>query len=334
VRYFLTGATGFIGGAVLRRLVAAGHDVVALVRNPAKAAGLKAAAVTLHAGDITDRESMRAGMLGCDGVYHVAGWYKVGVRDATDAQPINVDGTRNVLTLMRDLGIPKGVYTSTLAVFSNTRGAVVDETYHHDGPHLSEYDRTKAAAHYEIAEPMIRDGLPLVVVQPGGVYGPGDNGPFHETFARYLRRRLPMLPAGAGYCWGHVEDTARGHVLAMERGRTGESYIIAGPPHTLVDVFALAERITGVPAPRLVVPAGLLQRMAAVTGTIGRAIPLPADLNAERLRVLAGVTYFGKSDKALRELGFQARPLAAGLVETMAWEQEQIGPHEAPQSGG
>jgi nucleoside-diphosphate-sugar epimerase len=268
---------------------------------------------------------MRAGMTGCDGVFHIAGWFKVGVREAGAARDVNVHGTRNVLSLMRDLGIQKGVYTSTLAVFSNTRGRAVDETYRYDGPHLSDYDRTKWAAHYEVADPMIRDGLPLVIVQPGAVYGPGDSGPYHDTFVQYLRRKLPMLPAVSGYCWGHVDDTARGHLLAMERGRPGESYIIAGPRHTLVEVFAVAAQITGVPAPRLVVPPGVLRALAAVMSLVGRVAPLPPDLSAERLRVLAGVTYFGVSTKAERELGFSARPLAEGLCETLAWEQRQLG---------
>jgi nucleoside-diphosphate-sugar epimerase len=147
MRYFVTGATGFIGGRVARRLVEAGHQVVALVRTPAKANELRDGGVELVAGDITDRESMRHPMTGVDGVFHIAAWYKVGARDKHAAQRINVEGTRNVLELMRDLKIPKGVYTSTLAVFGDTHGQIVDENYRYDGPHLSEYDRTKWAAH-------------------------------------------------------------------------------------------------------------------------------------------------------------------------------------------
>ena len=109
---------------------------------------LKALGVEIHAGDITDRETLKAPMTGVDGVFHVAAWYKVGVKEPL-ADQINVDGTRNVLTTMRTLDIPRGVYTSTVAVFSDTRGAVPDETYRYDGPHLSEYDRTKWIAHYQ-----------------------------------------------------------------------------------------------------------------------------------------------------------------------------------------
>jgi len=147
MKYFLTGATGFLGSVVARQLLAAGHSVNALVRTPAKAAGLAALGAALFAGDITDKDSLREPMLGTDGVFHIAGWYKIGQRDKSDAKRINIDGTRNVLEVMRDLGIRKGVYTSTVAIFSDTHGQKPDETYRYTGQHISEYDRTKALAH-------------------------------------------------------------------------------------------------------------------------------------------------------------------------------------------
>ncbi len=158
MRYFVTGATGFVGGQVARQLIAAGHGVVAPVRTPAKAQDLAALGVDVRQGDVTEKESMREAMRGVDGVFHIAGWYKLGVKDKSEGERINIQGTRNVLELMRELEIPKGVYTSTLAVFSDTHGRMVDETYRYDGPHLSEYDRTKWVAHYEVADPMIAAG--------------------------------------------------------------------------------------------------------------------------------------------------------------------------------
>src|SRR5271165_3475729 len=127
--YFVTGTTGFIGGRLARQLVEAGHKVIALVRNPAKARDLVALGIDVRQGDIADRALLRALMIGVDGVFHVAGWYKIGARDKTAGYEINVVGTRNVLETMRDLHIPKGVYTSTLAVFSDTQGQIPDETY-------------------------------------------------------------------------------------------------------------------------------------------------------------------------------------------------------------
>src|SRR2546425_9352230 len=235
--YFVTGATGFIGARVARQLVAAGHDVVAIARNPESARDLESIGVDVRRGDITAPDSLRGLMAGVDGVFHIAGWYKIGSRDLSEGERINVAGTRNVLTAMKELRVPKGVYTSTLAVFSDTHGRLVDETYRHDGkgPWLTEYDRTKWVAHYEVAEPMMREGLPLVIVQPGLNYGPGDTSEVRPTFVRYLRRRLTALPKETAYCWAHVEDTARGHLLAMDKGVAGESYIIAGPRHSLIE---------------------------------------------------------------------------------------------------
>ena len=170
---------------------------------------------------------------------------------------------------------------------------------------------------------MIAAGLPLIVVQPGGVYGPGDNSPQGQLLREYLRRQVPMVPRGTALCWGHVEDTARGHLQAMERGRVGESYIIAGPPATVIEALALAEHITGVPAPRLHPPAALVRGVAALMGVLERVVPVPETFSSEYLRVAAGVTYLGSSDKARRELGFSARPLEDGLRETLAYELQR-----------
>jgi nucleoside-diphosphate-sugar epimerase len=325
VRYFVTGATGFIGGRVVRQLLAAGHQVSGLVRDPGRARDLAELGVVVHAGDITARESLRIPMRGADGVFHLAAWYKIGARDRSQAWSINVEGTRNVLEAMRELGIPRGVYTSTLAVFGDTHGRLVDETYRHDGPWLSEYDRTKWVAHYEVAEPMMRAGLPLVIVQPGMVYGPRDTSLLGGALRRYLRGRLPALVRGAAYCWAHVEDTARGHLLAMEKGRVGQSYVIAGPAHTLIEAFQLAERITGVPAPRLRLAPWAARAAAMAAGVIERLVPLPETYTAEGLRETAGATYIASNAKARRELGFDPRPLEVGLRETLEQEMRALG---------
>src|SRR3989475_12662141 len=110
---------------------------------------------------------------------------------------------------------------------------------------------------------MIRAGLPLVIVQPGVNYGPGDTSEIRPFFVRYLQRKLPALPKRTAYCWSHVDDTARGNLLAMEKGSVGAAYILAGGPHTLIDAFSLAERTTGIPAPRFHALTGLSRAMAA-----------------------------------------------------------------------
>ena len=324
MRYFLTGATGFIGGEVAKQLGAAGHKVVALVRDPSKAGNVAASGAALHKGDITDKESMRRPMTGVDGVFHIAAWYKIGEGSLAEARAINVHGTRNVLELMRELKIPKGVYTSTLAVFSDTHGQLVDETYRHNGPWLSNYDRTKWEAHYDVALPMIRQGLPLVIVQPGLVYGPGDKSTVRQTLVQYLQRKLPLVPQKTAFNWSHVEDAAQGHRLAMEKGKTGEAYIIAGPSHTLEDAFHLAAKITGIPAPRFRASPSLMKILATLMGVVGTLISLPPTYAAEALRVSAGSTYLGDNSKARNELGFQARPLAEGLLQTLRYEMDLL----------
>ncbi|MBK9940205.1 MAG: NAD-dependent epimerase/dehydratase family protein [Kouleothrix sp.] len=332
MKYFVTGATGFVGGRVARQLAEAGHEVVAVVRSPAKATDLAALGITVVRGDVTDKESMRAPMRGVDGVYHIAGWYKIGARDPREGQAINVQGTRNVLELMREHAIPKGVYTSTLAINSDTHGQVADETYRFNGSHLSIYDRTKAAAH-ALADQMIAAGLPLVIVMPGLIYGPGDTSSVRTTLIQYLQRRLPLLPKQTAYSWAHVDDIAQGHIQAMEQGRSGESYIIAGPTHTLIEAIELAERITGIAAPRLRAAPGALKAMAALMGLVERVVPVPASYTAEYLRVSAGATYIGSNAKARRELGYRPRPLAEGLAATLLHEMALLGMAAPPAAG-
>ena len=323
---FVTGATGFIGGRLARRLRAEGHEVVALVRAPDHAADLVRLGVRLAPGDITDPASVRAAMRGADALFHVAGWYKVGARDRSMAWRVNVDGTRHVLEAMRELAVPNGVYTSTLAVFSDTGGRVVDETYRPEVRRwLSEYDRTKAAAHFEVALPMMAAGLPLTIVQPGVNYGPGDTSLVRGFFTQYLKGELSMIPARSAACWAHVDDTVTGHLLALEKGKPGETYIIAGPCHSYVEVIEAAERITGIAGPRLRPGPGVVRLLAAVMGVVERIVPLPESMTGEGLREIAGTTYLATNEKARRELGFAPRPLEAGLRETLLHEMKLLG---------
>jgi len=323
MEYFITGATGFIGGHVARQLLDDGHDVVALARTPSTADELDKLGATVVEGDITRKETLRDPMAGVDGVFHVAGWYEVGATDPSAGERINVDGTRNVLEVMEALDVPKGVYTSTLAVNSDTGGAVVDEDYSYDGPHLTAYDRTKWEAHYEVAEPMSEAGLPLVTVMPGTVYGPGDTSIFGRALREFLRGDLPVLPREVAYSPGHVEDIADAHVRAMERGTPGEEYIIGGDPATLVEMFEIVADIAGRDPPRSVPPA-LFGALAPVAGLLERVLTLPEEYRAERLRILAGVTYLGDNRKAGEELGIEHRSLEVGLEETVAYERAQV----------
>lgn len=322
MKYFMTGATGFLGGALARILRERGHNVSALVRSPEKSAKLNALGIALVPGDITDKESMRAAMTGCDGVFHVAAWYKVGARDRSTAWKINVEGTRNVLELMKELNIPKGVYTSTIAINSDTHGTAPDETFRFTGTHISEYDRTKAAAH-DVADGFMKEGLPLVTVMPGLIYGPDGTGMSDDAFRFYLRGLLPMIPKRSAYSWAHVDDIAEAHILAMVKGVVGEKYIVAGEHSPLTDVFTLAHSITGKRKP-LSVPAELLAFSSKVTAVIETLLPLPEMYSSEAMRVQAGVTYMGDNSKAKRELGYAPRSLKVGLQQTLEYEMKKL----------
>lgn len=323
MRYFVTGATGFIGGKLARSLRDAGHEVRALVRTPGKAAPLEQLGVELVKGDIRDEATIRPAMEGCDGVFHVAAWYKIGGDDA-EAEAINVEGTRNVLTAMRDLEIPRGVYTSTVAVFSDTKGRIVDESYRHTGEMLTTYEKTKYQAHYDVALPMIEDGLPLTVVMPSVVYGPDDTSSIGVMFRDYLRKKLPALPGDSYFGWAHVDDIVDGHVAAMERGKA-ETYILAGPRHSFVEVFDLAASVTKISAPRIKASPSVLRAAAHVSDFIGGFVSLPSNFSAEAFRAVAGVTYTASSAKARRELRFDPRSLDEGLGDVLRHEMQALG---------
>jgi nucleoside-diphosphate-sugar epimerase len=225
---------------------------------------------------------------------------------------------------MRELGVPKGVYTSTLAVNSDTHGHVVDETYRFTGKHLSVYDETKAEAHH-LAERFIADGLPLVIVQPGVIYGPGDTSSIRSTFRQYLQRKFPVIPKKTSFCWGYIDDVARGHLLAMEKGAIGRNYFLAGPVHTMIEALELAESITGIPASKIRVNLGAVRALATALSKIERVLPASAQAAVENIRVAGGATYLGTNARAVRELGWRVRPLADGLRETLRAEMIDLG---------
>ena len=324
MRYLVTGATGFIGRNLCKILIQAGHQVVALARNPEKARNLLPVNTIVSYGDITKQTTLQEPMQGVDGVFHLAAWYKIGSKDKQEAYPTNVEGTRNILEMSKALNISKVVYTSTEAVFSDTKGEKANETYFHKGPWLSEYERTKWIAHYKVAAPLAQTGLPLVIVQPGVVYGPGDSSAIGKSFADYLKGQLPVTPTKTAFCWGHVEDTARGHLLAMEKGKLYENYIIAGPIHSFREVFELAEKICGIRAPRLHPSPITLKTLSLFMKLIEGFFSLPAKCTAESLRLMAGTTYIASNEKAKKDLGFNPRSLTQGLRETLEFEINKL----------
>lgn len=317
MHFFVTGATGFLGGYVAAELLALGHSVTALVPTRDLARRVAHDGARPHVGSVTDAASMVRGMRGADGVFHVAG-HRIGFADRKTAESINVDGTRNVLEVAARAGVAKIVYTSTLAVFSDTGGAVVDETYRFTGKHLTDYDRIKARVLDEVVRPMIEEGHPIVPVFAGAVYGPGDTSRMASVLSRYLRGRARFVAAEAAYCWARVEDSARAHVLAMDWGGPGESYIIGGEPHTVHDVLTRAGALVGRPHPPPPIPGWATVVPAAVARGVSKVIPR-VRLFADRLRLAGGVTYLGSDARARRELRWNPRTLDDGLPEAVEW---------------
>lgn len=325
MKAFVTGGTGFIGRRVIDKLLERGYDVYALVRNPAAARDLQAKGVHLVEGNINYRESMRSAMQGSDVVFHIAGWYQLGSRDQSQAERINVDGTRNVLGLAHELGVPRIVYTSTVGVFGDTKGALVDESYRMpaDQPFLTEYERTKWKAHYEVALPLIEQGAPVIIVQPGGVYGPGDPSLIGEMMRAFLRGMFSILPGPEmALTYAHVDDVAEGHILAAEKGKIGESYILAGPAIPLGEMLQIWAEVTGRPAPVASIPARYLKPFAPLLEVIGHYVPLPPLISRDAVAVL-DATYGGRANKAHRELGWGTRSLVEGMRQTFAEMAEQ-----------
>jgi nucleoside-diphosphate-sugar epimerase len=294
--------------------------VDALVRNPGKAATLEQAGVRLVKGDLSDTATLVDMASRADGLFHIAGWFKVGVRDRSDGERVNVEGTRAVLSAAREAGVPRVVYTSTLAINSDTRGQTVDETFRFTGEHVSVYDETKARAH-DVAQEFAADGLPVVTVMPGVVYGPGDTSQVGEMLRDVVRGRRVVVPSGARVSWGYIDDIANGHLLAMERGRSGESYMLAGPHAGLDEGLRLAARIAGTNEP-IVLPGVAVRVTAAIVDVLERAVPIPAMYTAEALR--SGTSsYLGTPEKAQRELGWTVRPLREGMTTTVRALQTQ-----------
>lgn len=314
MKVFLTGGTGFIGQQVLQKLVARGDEVWALARSDSSAAAVEALGAHAVHGDLHDVDTLRAAMQGCDVVFHLAAWYKLGGHDPVRMYGTNVGGALNVLQTAFEVGVPKIVYTSSIAVNGDTRGRVVDEAFYQAGPFLTDYDHSKWRAHYEVALPLIEKGAPIVIVMPGAVFGPGDHSLVGETLRWFWRGWLPVLPGPEltlGYTY--VDDIAEGHLLAADKGRPGESYILTGPCLTLAEWIGLAAEVSGQHAPLVKLPSAWLRPLAPVIGAVEPA--LPALFCRDSVAIL-GATYIARADKARTELGWTPRPLREGLRET------------------
>jgi nucleoside-diphosphate-sugar epimerase len=320
MRAFMTGATGFLGGRVAKKLRERGDEVVCLVRNPGKAGDLRGLGCELVAGDLSATDAMRDGMKGCDAVFHLAADYRIGIpkSEVPGMEDANVGGTRRVLDAAGEAGVAKVVYVSTLAAYGNTGGKVVDESYRHPGDRFgSVYERTKKEAH-DLAMDRAAAGLPVVVVQPGSIYGPGDTSESGKQLQQAATGKLPAVAFGeSGLTWCFVDDVADGVIAAYDKGRVGESYNLGGERTTMAEAIERAARAGGVKPPKRKMPAGVIKAMVPIAPVFTKLMKLPPNLR-ETISSIDGVTYWASHDKAASELGYQPRDLDEGLRQTFA----------------
>ena len=318
MRIFVTGGTGFIGGHVVRQLRARGDEVVALARSAAKAAPLRELGCEIAEGDLSAVKTIRDAMEGCDAAIHAGAVYEVGIRKSEHAAlyESNVQGTENVIDAAIDARVPRIVYVSTCAIFGDTHGKVVEEGFRRESDYPSEYERTKTLAH-EVAEDRIAKGAPIVIVQPGGVYGPDDHSEIGNVIDQVSKGKLPAKAfPESGFMFCHVEDIAAGIVLALDKGAIGEAYVLSGHQGTLDELIEKVAAIAGRKPPRFTMPAAVLKAMAPLGPVIGPAMGFPPNLG-EVIRSTDGVTYWATDAKARRELGFAPRDFETGLRETV-----------------
>ena len=336
-RTLLTGATGFIGSHLLTFLVARGEDVAVVLRPSTPADTLAAKPAKVLRADVRDRRAMRRALKGVERLYHVAGTTNLGL-SREEVFALNVEGTRVVLEEALRAGVQRVVFTSSVAAIGPApRGHVADESNVWDaGRYRIPYVDSKHEAE-TLALRLVARGLPVVIVNPAQVFGPGDPGRSSTTLVRrFLRRQIPAYVNGTLNVVG-VQDVARGHVLAAERGVVGERYILGNRNFTLDRLFADLGRLSGVDPPAIKLPAAVALALAeaaqfaagvgSASGLMGAGalrLPSPVEVRAVSLN------WAFVNTKARRELGWRPSPHEDCLEETIAWYRERDGQRAAP----
>jgi dihydroflavonol-4-reductase len=309
-----------VGAAVARTLLAQGWEVRALVRESSDRSNLITLPVELALGDLTDRASLDRAVDDCAALFHVAADYRLGAPDPSELYRANVDGTRNILMAAQRAGVERVVYTSSVA----TIGIPADGTPGDERTPVAleamigHYKRSKFLAEQAALE-AAREGLSLVIVNPSTPIGPGDVKPT-PTGRMVLDAAAGRMPAyvDTGLNVVHVDDVARGHLLALSRGRTGERYILGGMDMTLEQILGEIARIVGRKPPRVRLPYALVLPMAYVAEGVAKISGRSGRLTLEGVRMSRKRMFFS-SEKAERELGYSWRPPAEALADAVDW---------------
>jgi len=322
MKILITGATGFVGSAVLRQLLHEGHAVRALVRQNSDRRNLSGLPVEIVTGDLKDRKSLDKAMENCDTLFHVAADYRLWVPRPYEIYETNVTGTSNIMHAAAGAEIDRIVYTSSVATLGlNRDGRPADESTpvgYRDM--IGHYKRSKYLAEAEVQRMVVQTGLPAVIVNPSAPVGPRDIKPT-PTGRTIIEAASGHMPAfvDTGLNLVHVDDVAAGHLLALKHGRIGERYILGAHNMTLKEILTTLAQITGRPRPRFRLPHNLVLPLAylveAWTRLSGGSQPL---VTVDGLR-LAKKHMFFSTEKAKRELGFHPRPVIEALKDAVDW---------------
>jgi len=316
----LTGASGFVGSAVARRLRAAGFPVRALVRTTSPVAHLSDLGLDFVTGDLRDAASVRRAMAGIRYLFHVAADYRLWARNPDELTQTNVAGTRLLMQEAMRAGVERVVYTSSVATLAaRTDGVSADETMPlTEDKAIGVYKRSKVAAERAV-EALIAEGLPAVIVNPSTPIGPRDvkPTPTGRIIVEAASGRMPAF-VDTGLNMVHVDDVAEGHFAAFERGRIGERYVLGGQNATLADILATVAGAVGRRPPRIRIPRQALMPFAHVTEAVARVTGREPMLTRDGLRMSKNKMFFS-SAKAEAELGYRARPYREGITDAIEW---------------
>ena len=326
MRVLVTGATGFVGGNLVRTLVDRGYDVRALVRRNSNTLALENLGVEEALGDLRDRESIAKALKDCQGVFHCAAMYTFWSLDPSEVYRVNVEGTKVIFQEAERAGVERAVYTSTVSTIGlPKKGLGTEDTQLRPKDLVGHYKKSKYLGEQE-ALAAARNGLPVVVVNPAAPIGPWDVKPTPTggIVLDFLRRKLPVY-IGTGMNVIDVEDVAMGHVLAMERGVPGQRYILGHRNMTLLEVLLTLEAITGVRAPRVRIPINLIILLGMIDYLIeGKLLKRKPRIPLEGMRVVKKPMYVS-SAKAVRELGLPQSPVEEALEKAVRWFRDHRG---------
>jgi len=315
----VTGGTGFVGGAIVRALVKQGERVRVLARRTSKTENLTAQGVEIAYGDILDKESIKSALTGCDTLYHAAALYDLWGLDEKTLMETECEGTRNALDAAQAVNIKKVIYTSTAVAIGEQKGKIGTETTKHRGYFLSKYERAKYEAE-KIAISYLDKGLPIIIVNPASIYGPGDLKPSGRAIIDFINGRMSGLFEGSNSLV-YIDDVGIGHTLAADKGRVGERYILSGNIVTLKEWGELLCQLSGVKMVPII-PAFLAGIFSLFGETVSRFTKEPPVLSRETFRI-ASHGFRVDGSKAEKELGIVYTPLEDGLRKTIIWYWEQ-----------